>query len=435
MTLPKIEWSGSVTVQCLFVHQNFPGQYRHLAPALAARPGVKVVGLGENPGAALPGVDHLRYPRPEGAGEATHRYLRRTEAYIRRGQVVARAAQTLHRQGLRPHVICVHPGWGEGLFLRDVFPDAKMLFYWEYFYGTPGGDTGFDPANAANGLDEAASVRVQNSAQLLQLQTADWGVSPTRFQWSRYPDWARARISVVHEGIDTAIATPHGPAAFTLPDGRVLRSGNEVVSYVARNLEPYRGFPSFMRALPLLQRLRPGAQVVVVGSDSVSYSRPPPEGGTWKDVLLKELEGQIDLSRVHFIGRVPYPTLLALFRVTAAHLYLTYPFVLSWSMLDAMACGVPLLASATAPVLEVVEDGVNGRLVEFFDPEAIARGLAAMLADPAALRPMREAARRTVVERYDLRRVCLPQQLALVDAVARMGARGEGILVPPAGPG
>ncbi|PZW46844.1 glycosyl transferase family 1 [Humitalea rosea] len=138
---------------------------------------------------------------------------------------------------------------------------------------------------------------------------------------------------------------------------------------------------------------------------------------------------------MHFIGRVPYPALLALFRVTAAHLYLTYPFVLSWSMLDAMACGVPLLASATAPVLEVVEEGVNGRLVEFFDPEAIARGLAAMLADPAALRPLREAARRTVVERYDLRRVCLPQQLALVEAVARMGARGEGVSVPPAGPG
>ncbi|PZW46865.1 glycosyl transferase family 4 [Humitalea rosea] len=163
--MSKIEWSGSVPVQCLFVHQNFPGQYRHLAPALAARPGVRVTGLGENPGPSLPGVTHLRYGKPDGAGEATHRYLRRTEAYIRRGQAVARAAQALQRQGLRPDVICVHPGWGEGLFLRDVFPDAKILFYWEYFYGTPGGDTGFDPANATSGLDEAASVRVQNTAE------------------------------------------------------------------------------------------------------------------------------------------------------------------------------------------------------------------------------------------------------------------------------
>lgn len=405
-------------MRILFVHQNFPGQYRHLAAAMAARKGHQVISLGQNETPPVPGVTQLRYKPPVSDKTTAHPYLIRTEAHIRQGQAAARAAVQLRDRGFRPDVICAHPGWGEGLFLRDVFPAAKMLYYWEYYFHSKGGDVGFDPANGPVNLDEAARIRVQNTIQLLQLEVADWGVSPTQWQWSRYPDWARPRISVIHEGIDTAIASPEGPVEFTLPDGRVLRRGDEIATYGVRNLEPYRGFPQFMRALPILQKLRPKAQVVVVGGDSVSYGRAPPEGGTWRETMLKEMAGKIDLSRVHFVGRLPYGQLLTLFRITGAHLYLTYPFVLSWSSLDAMACGAPLLASSTAPVLEVIEDGVNGRLVDFFSPEAIGEGMAAMLADPAGQEGIRAAARRTVVERYDLARVCLPQQMALLDAVA-----------------
>jgi glycosyltransferase involved in cell wall biosynthesis len=406
-------------VRALFVHQNFPGQYRHLAPALAARPGARVVALGENPGDALPGVTHLRYPAPRGAGEQTHPYLRRLEAFTRRGQEVARAALALKQKGFTPDVIAAHPGWGEALFLRDVFPDARLLLHCEFFYRADGADIGFDPLNGEVSLDKRASTRMMNAPQLLQLEAADRGLAPTRWQWSRYPDWVRARTAVIHEGVDTRVATPEGPADFALPDGRVLRRGDPVVTYVARQLEPYRGFHSFLRALPEFQRLRPEAEVVVVGGDGVSYGSPPPGGGSWKEALLKELDGRLDLARVHFVGRLPYAQLLTLFRVSAAHVYLTYPFVLSWSLLDAMACGAAVLASDTEPVREVVEDGVNGRLVDFFDSGAIALGLAGMLADPAALRPLRAAARRTVLERYDLAGVCLPAQLALLDEMLR----------------
>ena len=405
-------------MRILFVHQNFPGQYRHLAAAMAARKGHQVVSLGQNETPPVPGVTQLRYKPPVSDKTTAHPYLIRTEAHLRQGQAAARAAVQLRERGFKPDLICVHPGWGEGLFLRDVFPQAKMLFYWEYYFHSAGGDVGFDPSLGPVTLDEAARIRIQNTVQLQQLQVADWGVTPTQWQWSRYPDWARARMSVIHEGIDTRIASPEGPAEFTLSDGRVLRRGDEVATYGVRNLEPYRGFPQFMRALPVLQRLRPNAQVVVVGGDDVSYGRAPPDGGTWREVMLREMKGRIDLTRVHFVGKLPYAHLLSLFRVTGAHLYLTYPFVLSWSALDAMACGAPLLGSSTAPVMEVIEDGVNGRLVDFFSPDAIGEAMAAMLADPTGQAGIRAAARRTVLERYDLSAICLPRQMALLDAVA-----------------
>jgi glycosyltransferase involved in cell wall biosynthesis len=405
-------------VQILFLHQNFPGQYRHLAVAMAKRKGVNVVGLGQNETPALPGITQLRYKPPEPGKTTPHPYLIRTEGHIRHGQAAARAAVELHKKGFRPDLICAHPGWGEALFVKDVFPDAKMILYWEYFFRSTGGDIGFDPPGMPVSLDEAARTRVQNTIQLIQLDAADWGVSPTRWQWSRYPAWAQNRISVIHEGIDIAIASPRGRAAFTLPDGRTLTPEDEVATFVARNLEPYRGFPQFMRALPAFQKLRPKAQLVVVGGDGVSYGRAPAGGGTWREVMLRELDGRIDLSRVHFVGRVTYPDLLSLFRLTRAHLYLTYPFVLSWSMLDAMACGAAILGSATAPVQEVIQDGVNGRLTDFFNHEAIAENLAAMLADPEAQAPLKAAARRHVETHYDLHKICLPRQMALLDAIA-----------------
>ncbi len=405
-------------MQLLFFHQNFPGQYRHLATAMAKRKGTKVIALGQTDTPGLPGITQLRYRSPEPGKTMPHPYLVRTEGHIRHGQAAARAAIELRAKGFRPDLICAHPGWGEALFLKDVFPDAKLLLYWEYFFRSSGGDIGFDPPGIAISLDEAARTRVQNTIQLIQLDAADWGVSPTRWQWSRYPEWARSRISVIHEGIDTTIASPRGRATITLPDGRILTPEDEVASFVARNLEPYRGFPQFMRALPAFQRMRPKAHMVIVGGDGISYGRAPAEGSSWREVMLRELDGRLDLSRIHFIGRVTYPDLLSLFRVTRAHLYLTYPFVLSWSMLDAMACGAAILGSATAPVQEVIEDGVNGRLVDFFNHDAIAEALAAMLADPAAQAPLKAAARRHAETHYDLHSHCLPRQITLLDAIA-----------------
>lgn len=416
-------------MRTLFVHQNFPAQYRHVAPALAQRPGHQVVALGENAGEALPGVQHVRYKAPSTASEKTHRYLRRLEHAVYRGQQVARAGLALKERGFTPDVVCCHPGWGEGLFLRDVWPDARLLYYYEFYYSSAGADVGFDPPGQPASIDDACRVRLLNANHLLSLQVSDWGHTATRWQASRFPDWVRAKLSVVHEGVDTDLIRALPGAEFTLADGRVLRPGDEVVTFIGRGLEPYRGFPNFMRALPEILARRPAAQVVVVGGEEPHYGGKPPGGGTWKARLLAELEGRIDLSRLHFTGKVPHAALQALLSISAAHVYLTYPFVLSWSMLEAMSCGCLVIGSATAPVQEVIEHGRNGLLVDFFDVEAIAATVVGALADPAAMAPLRRAARETISIHYDLRKVCLPELLSLIDGVA------AGTLRDPRGPG
>ncbi len=403
-------------MQALFIHQNFPGQYRHLAPVIAKRRGARVIGLGERQNQTPPGVTHVRYPPPEGAGEKTHRYLRPIEAAVRRGQAVARAALALKNQGFRPDIVCCHPGWGEGMYLRDVFPDTRLLEYCEFYYRSDGADVGFDGKEVT--LDEAARVRTLNLTQLQSLEPADWAVSPTRWQRSRYPAFLRERISVVHEGVDSNFATPKGIAEIKLPNGTTLRRGDEVVTFVSRNLEPYRGFDIFMRALPEILAQRPQAQAVLVGGEERGYGRMPEGGRSWKQVLLEEVGEKLDLSRVHFTGRVPHEGLIALFRVSRAHVYLTYPFVLSWSMIEAMGCEALVIGSATPPVEEVVRHEENGLLVPFHDVAKLAATVVDALANPDRYVPLRRAARRTLLQRYDLHSVCLPQQVALFDAVA-----------------
>jgi len=404
-------------MRVLFVHQNFPAQYRHIAPSLARRQGVQVVGLGENPGDALPGVRHIRYKPPAGGAKEAHRYVRRFEQAVWRGQQVARAGLALKEKGFTPDIVCCHPGWGEGLYLRDVWPDTKLLYYFEFYYRSSGADVGFDPPGPVQ-IDDACRVRTLNAAHLISLEQADWGQTPTQWQASRFPDWARARMSVVHEGVDTDAIRRRPDSTFSLPDGRTLRPGDEVISFVARGLEPYRGFHVFMRSLPEILARRPKAQVVMVGGDDPHYGAKPREGGSWREVLLAELGDRVDRSRMHFTGKIPHAQLLALMSLSSAHVYLTYPFVLSWSMLEAMSCGCLVIGSRTAPVEEVIEHERNGLLVDFFSPDALAGTVVRALEDPSAMVPLREAARRTAQERYDLKRVCLPRQLALVEAVA-----------------
>ncbi len=413
----RIQHEAKRHMRVLFVHQNFPAQYRHLAPALAARRGIEVLALGENAGEALPGVRHIRYKAPADGAKDTHRYVRRFETGVYRGQQVIRAALALKARGFTPDLVCCHPGWGEGLFLRDVWSQAKLLYFFEFFYRSTGADVGFDPPGEV-GIDDACRVRTLNATHLLSLDAADWGQTPTQWQASRFPDWAQARMSVVHEGVDTNAIRRRKNAEVTLADGRTLRASDEVVTFVARGLEPYRGFHVFMRSLPEILARRKRAQVVVVGGDEPHYGSKPKEGDTWREALLAELGDRVDRSRLHFTGKVPHPVLLDLLSLSSAHVYLTYPFVLSWSMLEAMACECLVIGSATAPVQEVIEHGRNGLLVDFFSPDAVAAAVIGALADPAAMAPLRAAARQTVIRRYDLRSVCLPQHLALVDAVA-----------------
>ena len=411
-------------MKILFVHQNFPGQYRHLAIHLAAVPGNQVVAITQRRDMQLPGVKNIVYKPQREVTPQMHHYLRKTEADVLNAQSVARAALGLKRSGFVPDIMLGHNGWGEILYLKDVFPQTPLLGYFEFFYRFSGADVGFDPGEALT-FDTAPRIRTKNLGNLLGLDAADAGQCPTLWQKSTYPERYHPMLRVIHEGIDTDLALPDAKARLTLPAlGIDLAAGDEVVTYVARNLEPYRGFPSFMRSLPAILERRPNAHVLIVGGDEVSYGARLPKGQSYRQLLRDELGDTLDLRRVHFLGKVPYPVFLKILQISRVHVYLTYPFVLCWSMLEAMAAGCLLVASRTAPVEEVIRDGENGLLVDFFKPSEIAARVVEALEDRALFAVLRENARRTIVEKYDLKTICLPQQLAMIGEVADSGKTG-----------
>ena len=400
----------------LFIHQNFPGQFRHVAPALV-RCGNQVVALTINaPGDPLPGVALVNYSaRVQAKVQAAGKRIGDWESKVIRGQAAAEAMLALRDQGFVPDVVFAHSGWGEALFVRSVFPAARFLVYAEFFYGAPDGDIGFDPEFSQPSIVSRQRTTLKNTHLLHALSDCDAALAPTVFQRDQHPSWAREKISVIHEGIDTRRFQPDEAATLQLKAAGVsLRAGDEVVTFVARQLEPYRGYHILMRALPLLQQLRPKARIVIVGGDGVSYGSPAPGGASWKKVFLDEVQSRIDLSRIHFVGKVPHETLTRLMQLSAAHIYLTYPFVLSWSLLEAMSIGCLVVASDTAPVREVITHGETGLLVDFFDAEGLARRVAECLEHPQAFLSLREQARTSIAARYDLQSICLPRQIDFI---------------------
>ncbi|WP_236234906.1 glycosyltransferase family 4 protein [Pseudomonas tohonis] len=376
-------------MRVLFIHQNFPGQFRHLAAHLAKRDDVEVLAIGREQAPGLPGVRLLRYKPHRKASAQTHPYVRTFEDGVLHGQQVLRLLLDLKGKGYRPDVVVAHPGWGESLYVKEAFPSARLIHFCEYYYQARGADAGFDPEFPLD-TNGAASIRSRNALHLLNLENCDLAITPTQWQRSVHPAAYRDAMQVIHEGIDIAGLGPDPEASLELPDGRVLKAGQPLLTYVARNLEPYRGFHSFMRALPRILAAHPTCQVVVVGGDEVSYGSRPKGAANWRSKLLAE--NPVDLQRVHFLGKVPYATYKRVLQVSAAHIYLTYPFVLSWSLLEAMASGCLVIGSDTAPVREVIEDGRNGLLVDFFDTERIAEKALQALAEPERFQALRRQA-------------------------------------------
>ncbi len=401
----------------LFVHQNFPGQYRHVARTLAADLGHRVIAIGEaanlqRQGVLHPAIQRIGYKLDGQRVSTTNPWLKDVEAAVIRGQVVSRIARELQAKGFTPDVIAGHPGWGETLFLRDVFPNARILSYCEFYYRGTGADVGFDPEYPGH-IDDVPRLRARDLTHLSAIESADLGISPTQWQRSLFPPTMQSKIQVLHEGVDTRQVQPDPAAAVELGDLR-LHPGDPVVTYVARNLEPYRGFHSFMRALPAILTTNPQARVLVIGGDEVSYGKKRTDGQTFRQALTAEIGARADWGRVHFLGRVPYSTYLRVLQVSAVHVYLTYPFVLSWSLLEAMAAGCLVVASDTAPVREVIQDGENGLLTDFFDTRRLADRVTECLNSPATLTSLRERARETVIDGFDLNNHCLPAALALL---------------------
>ncbi|BCP53270.1 glycosyl transferase [Kaistia sp. 32K] len=398
-------------MKILFIHRRGVGQFEHLAANLASA-GNEVTLITESVDRRLPGVRIVRHRAEPPATLAAIRTspLATTEHHVRIGLRVAETLDALVRAEGPPDMVVGHIGWGSMMFVKDVVPRAPALGYCEFFYRAEGADVGFDPEDVID-LDVRQRLRLRNAAQLVTLDAIDAGISPTGWQRSRYPENYARRIAVCHDGIDVHRFRPDNRHGLTLPDGRVIKPGDPVVTFAARDLEPYRGFPQAAKAAERVLARHKDAIFVFVGGDSNSYGASRRDGKSWKDAVLEETP--LDPARVFFPGQVPHETLTRLFQISAAHIYLTYPFVLSWSVLEAMSCGALVIGSETAPVQEVIRHGQNGLLVPFFEPEAIAETVLDVLARPQAFADMRRQARQTIIERYALDR-CLSRQRSIM---------------------
>ncbi|QYX33981.1 glycosyltransferase family 4 protein [Sphaerospermopsis torques-reginae] len=392
----------------LFLHPNFPAQFRHLATALGKDDKYQVVFGTNRQEGSIPGVLKAIYEPSRTAAPQTHHYIRNLENAILTGQAVYRMAEKLKRQGFIPDIIYGHSGWGLTLFMKEIFPKAELLCFFEWFYHACGSDADFDPSDPLN-ADDLCRIKVKNSPILLDLYHCDRGLSPTNWQRQQFPPEYYQKITVCHDGIDTNYFNPQPDAKLILPRINLdLSHVSELITYVARGMEPYRGFPQFMEAVALIQQQRPNCHIVVVGEDRVAYGKNLPDGKTYKQLMLEKLD--LDLTRLHFTGLLPYSEYLQVLQASSAHIYLTFPFVLSWSMLEAMSAGCLLIASDTAPVKEVIKDGKNGLLVDFFSPQQIAEKVNTALDNSPDMISIRNAARKTIVNNYDLG-ILLPQHL------------------------
>jgi glycosyltransferase involved in cell wall biosynthesis len=415
----------------LFIHQNFPGQFKFLAPALVKQ-GHSVHAMSmQKTGATLwQGVQLVHYTTKRGSTPNVHPWVSDFESKTIRAEACFKAALQMKQSGFMPDVIVAHHGWGESLFLKEVWPDAKLGIYCEFFYHPHGADVGFDPEFPPTDEGDVCRLRLKNLNNLLHFEVADAGISPTHWQASTFPEPFKSKITVIHDGIDTQAVAPNAEVSLTLKrasgEDLVLTREDEVVTFVNRNLEPYRGYHTFMRALPQLLKERPKARVLLVGSDDVSYGSRPDAAkygaAKWRDIFASEVRGQIsdaDWQRVHFLGHVPYQYFIPLLQLSTVHVYLTYPFVLSWSLLEAMSAGCAIVASDTQPLLEAIRHNDTGKLISFFDPAALAHSVSELLDQPEERARLGANARAFAQQHYDLKTVCLPQQLAWVNGLVK----------------
>ncbi len=386
----------------LFVHQNFPGQFLHLVRHLVRMEQHEVAFITEPNANVIPGVHKVPYVKPPPGAAEAHVAARELDGGVRRAEIVGHTAANLKRLGYDADIIIGHHGWGELLNLQDVWPNAPILGYLEFYYRTDGIDVGFDPEYPTDPSDYPR-IRAKNAINHLALAMGAHGQTPTEWQRSTYPDWAQDRINLLWEGvnIDQCKPDPKARRAGLKIGHMTIKPTDKLVTYVSRDLEPYRGVHPMMRALPHLLKARKDIKIVLVGGDGISYGTAPPEGGSWREHMLKEI-GPIDQKRVVFPGRVEYQTYLSLLKRSDAHIYLTYPFVASWSLREALATGCAVVGSDTPPVREFITHGENGLLTSFFDPAALSQSVVRILEDETLDRRIRTGARRYAEARLSM---------------------------------
>ena len=410
----------------LFVHQNFPGQYLHIINTLAQNNTNTIVGLGINPlRRSVPkNFSYYRYSPRRGNSEDIHPLALEVETKCIRGEACAEAAFKLKQQGFNPDVICAHPAWGESLFLKDIWPETLLISYQEFFYQSEGFDYRFDLEfhNEPLRWEQRAKVRMKAACIQMALAASDWNVTPTEFQKSSFPSIWKHKMSTIHDGIDVHQAKPNPSAPpFVLSEEKTLKQGQRIVTFVNRVLEPYRGCHTFIRAIPDILTHTPDAEIVIVGDEHGGGYGVSPEGGqSWKQIFLNEIAGSYNPDQVHFVGNLAYQRYLHLLQISAAHVYLTYPFVLSWSFLEAMSTGCPMIGSSTPPVEEVLIHQQNGLLCDFFDPKQLAQSIQLLLEDRQYAEKLGREARQTILKKYNLAS-CVNQQVNLIKLVATGG--------------
>jgi glycosyltransferase involved in cell wall biosynthesis len=403
-------------MRLLFVHQNMPGQYREMVAWLAAQGGHEIVFLTQRRGEDPPGVRRVVYAPHHRPAEDAYGLSKVWEEAAGTGFGAAQAALRLREAGFVPDVIVGHTGWGELLFLPRVWPGVPILGHFEYYYRATGGPVGFDPeepvtAHAPYLLD------ARNAVPNANLHVVTQGVAPTRWQRDRFPEAFHDKMYVCHEGIRTDRLGPDPDVSLTLGRTGRLTRGDEIFTYMARNMERTRGFHVFMRALPRILEARPDARVLIVGGSGASYGRASQAEGGFRAEMEREVGHLVDWDRVHFLGQLPYEDYVRVIQLSRCHVYLTMPFVLSWSLLEAMAMEATIVASDVAPVREAVTHGQTGLLVDFFDPARLAAQVAEVLAAPARFAHLGRAARASVAARYDFLDICLPEHLRRIDGL------------------
>jgi glycosyltransferase involved in cell wall biosynthesis len=403
----------------LFVHQNMPGQYRELVQWLATQGGHRIYFLTQRRNAPKFAGVETRVYRPHRVPEKDAYGLSKVwEEAVGAGFGAAMAAKALGEQeGFTPDIVIGHVGWGELTFFKQVLPEVPIIGFFEYYYNLTGGSVGFDPEEP---VSEHAPFLLQarNAVPLANIETVDLGHAPTRWQRDRFPKSFHDRMYVCHDGIRTDRLKPNPKVRLGLGRlGRELTRDDEVLTYVARNLERTRGYHTFMRALPRILRERPNARVLIVGGNDTSYGGKSKNPGGLRAEMEREVGHEMDWDRVHFLGQVPYADYIRLIQVTRCHVYLTMPFVLSWSLIESMAMGATIVASDVEPVREAITHGETGLLVDFFDPEALAAQVVEVLARPKDFAHLGVAARAHAVEHYDFLTRCLPEHVARINAL------------------
>ncbi len=400
-------------MKIVVIHQNFPGQYRRLIPVLLKQ-GHHLVALSQRDSLQVEGVANLCYSLPRGNLPNQHPWLVSIESALLRAEAVAKLCQVLKDKGYTPDLILGHSGWGETLLLKDIWPLTRLVTFFEYFYHASGTDIGFDPEYPPND-DIAFKLRLRNTSILSSLSSCDQGITATQWQYSLFPKELRQKLAVIHEGIDTHIAKPNKNAYINIKKGNHhFNVNSQIITFVNRNLEPARGYHQFLRALVKIQQDHPYVHTIIVGGDKVSYSPPPFNGVSYKQQYLNELEGQLDLTRIHFVGKVPYAVYITLLQISTVHVYLSYPFILSWSLMEAMSVACCIVASDTAPVKELMTDRQTGLLVDFFSTQQLSDTVGKILKKPKKYHFLGKNARRHIIKNYDFHRIILKQHLQLI---------------------